>query len=292
MRKNYFYQVRKKSEFYNGEKVILLLCDCEIVLNHLFELESSTNGLTPFLSGKLWELLISSALKNGLALDNVTATLHYPILFYGDDSCNPLSMVQDIQTQALEFGNIRIDLANKICFGIHIGNFNVDITDVKYPEINNIQVESICGPPVNICGRFVKLKEKYKCSTIFSRDIIEICHTHLNKRCRLIDRIIPRSFKQEIDIFTFDYLNITIKFIESFNQGLTYYLNGNWGKASEYLKKAENFFSNDNNGAMDGPTHILLNRIKSFEIENNNALESKSLSPHSWRGYFDWNNRS
>jgi len=71
-----------------------------------------------------------------------------------------------------------------------------------------------------------------------------------------------------------------------------YYLNGNWGKASEYLKKAENFFSNDNNGAMDGPTHILLNRIKSFEIENNNALESKSLSPHSWRGYFDWNNRS
>lgn len=137
-------------------------------------------------------------------------------------------MVQEIQTQVLELGTDRIPLISITRYAIHTGKFEVDITDVKLPSFNNYKISSLSGRSANICGRLMGLVDEYKCSTILSKSVLENSSSHLHKRCRMIDRISPRSFDDVIDIFSFDCNNTSKQFIQSFNQGLKEYLDGNW----------------------------------------------------------------
>jgi len=179
----------------------------------------------------------------------------------------------------------------KMGYGLHVGwaiegaigsSFKIDA--------------SYLSPHVNLSSRLEAATKQYATPLLMSGSFFALLSEHARRRCRRLDRVTVKGSKAPMELYTFDVCNFPMAFAQppmkrllfhvdpkvqalqadvpddffvAFEQAVSHYLDGDWGKAKAALDQALALRPHD------GPSETLQSVMS----------ETDYVAPESWPGY-------
>lgn len=187
-------------------------------------------------------------------------------------------------------------------FGLHWGLV------VAGPVGDDNRADStLIGDNVQFAARLEGMNETYGTNILISSDFFECLSADRRVLCRRIDRIFVPEREKPVDLYTIDIDPLPVVFLQTYQESVSTYIAGEWGRAHQLLYKSREALENQGIDA-DPATEALINRIETVnsfwrkavahlrervpEAVNEktaDALEARLsndtwLPPHDWRG--------